>query len=355
MNIVDTIQQELTGGMLDKLSSFTGQGEMKTKTAAAAAVPTILSALGGLASTSGGAEKLAAMARKFTPEEMKSLPGMTTGQSAAMFDESKSALTGLLEGNTLGMIVSVLQKFTGFDAGTVKKLLGFLTPVILGSLTKKFGAQGLTGSTVSALFAEQKDNIANAMPAGLSLGNIPGLPNIGGAAKAAAGSSMGMLLPLLLVLGIGAAGYWYFFMRPQNAPVVEVPKGKLPDAKVTDAKVPEMKLSGVVNMLPEVSKFSTQINDIVSPLTDAFKSVKDAASAEAAIPKLKGVGEKVGGLKAAFDKIPEAGKAPAKKLLADAIAKLKGLADTMLALPGVGDKLKPTIDDLMAKLNALVG
>ncbi len=333
MNIVDTIQQELSGGMLDKLSSYTGQGEMKTKTAAAAALPALLSAFGSMALTSTGAEKLAAMARKFTPEEMASLPGMTTGQSAAMFDESKSALTGMLDGNALNSIVVLLQKFTGFDIGTVKKLLAFLTPVILGSLTKKFGTAGLTGSTVSALFAEQKDNIANAMPAGLSLSNIPGLPNVGDAA-AAASSGGSMLLPLLLVLAFAGAGYWYFIMRPQQEPV----------------KVPE-----VTNMVPEVSQFSSQMNDVLRPLTETMKQVKDVATAETALPKLQEISARFDGLKAAVDKVPEVGKAPVKKMINDAIAKLKEVADKMLALPGVGEKLKPTVDELMGKLTALLG
>ena len=107
MNIVDLIHQELSGGLLDKLSSYTGQGEMKTKAAAAAAVPVLLSAVGGMASTAPGAERVAAMIRKFTPEEMAALAGMTTGQSAAMFDESKSALTGLIES---GQVKPVIDK-----------------------------------------------------------------------------------------------------------------------------------------------------------------------------------------------------------------------------------------------------
>ena len=102
MNVIELVHQELSGPMLDKLSSYMGQGEMKTKAAAAAAVPAVLSALGGMASTAAGAEKVAAMVRKFTPEEMAALTGMTTGQSAAMFDESKSALTGSPLGSMTG-------------------------------------------------------------------------------------------------------------------------------------------------------------------------------------------------------------------------------------------------------------
>jgi hypothetical protein len=335
MNIVDLIHQELSGGLLDKLSSYTGQGEMKTKAAAAAAVPALLSAVGGMASTGPGAEKVAAMIRKFTPEEMASLSSMTTGQTAAMFDESKSALTGLIDGNVLATIVGILQKFTGMDVGAVKKLLAFLTPVIFGTLTKKFGVDGLTGSTVSALFAEQKANITNALPAGMSLSNVPGLPTMGAAANAvpAAASGGGMLLPLLLVLAAGAAGYWYFFMRTQDAP----------------------KMQDATKALPEVSQFGNQVKDLVQPLTETLNSVKDVATAEVALPKLKEMGGKFDTLKATLDKIPDAAKGPAKKLLADAIAKLKELADKVLALPGVGEKLKPTVDELMAKLTGIAG
>lgn len=331
MNLIDTIQQELSGGLMDKLSSFTGQGEMKTKTAAAAAIPALLSALGGMASTGSGAEKIAAMARKFTPEEMGSLSTMTSGQSAAMFDESKSALTGLLDGNVLGGIVAALQKFTGFDAEAVKKLMAFLTPVIFGTLSKKFGTAGLTGSTVSALFAEQKSNIANALPAGLSLGNVPGLASAGAAASAAASAGGSMLMPLLVVLGLAAAGYWYFFMRTPDAP-------KVPD---------------IGKAMTEVTQFGSQVSETFKPITETLTGIKDVASAEVALPKLKEIGGKLEGLQATLGKLPDAAKAPAKKLLTEAIAKLKDLADKVLAIPGVGEKLKPTIDDLMGKLAAM--
>ena len=138
MNVVDLVHQELSGGLLDKLSSYIGQGEMKTKAAAAAAVPAVLYALGGMASTASGAEKVAVLADHRivflgTPEEMAALTGMTTGQSGAMFDESKSALTGLFDGNTLNALVVMQQRFTGLETGAVKKLLAFLVPVIFGT------------------------------------------------------------------------------------------------------------------------------------------------------------------------------------------------------------------------------
>lgn len=225
MNVVELIHQELSGPLQDRLGSYIGQGEMKAKSAAAAAVPALLAALGGMASNPQGAEKVAAMARKFTPEEMAALSTMTTGQSTAMFDESKSALTGLFDGAVLNSVVVMLQKFTGMEIDAVKKLMAFVVPVIFGTLTKKYGVNGLTGSTVSALFTEQQSNITNALPPGMSLAQIPGLPAIGATVKSTADSGGGVFLAILLLLVLAGAGYWYFFMRPQNAAnPVDVPK-----------------------------------------------------------------------------------------------------------------------------------
>ncbi|MBX7105478.1 MAG: DUF937 domain-containing protein [Gemmataceae bacterium] len=331
MNLVESIQQELSGAMLNKLSSLTGQGETKTKMAVTAAVPAILSGLGKLAGVPGGAEKIASMARKFTPEELSKIPDLTSGQAGAIFEEGKSALTGLFDGGKLNLLLGVLSKFLSLDAETVKKLIGFLAPIIFGTMTKKFGTAGLTGSTVSALFEEQKGNIADAMPPGLSLDAVPGFG--GTAAPAPGGGSM--LLPLFLVLAIAGGAYWWFNIRPGQVPN---PLPKAPDVSALAA---------------EAAAFTKDLSGVFASLTESLNTVKDAATAETALPKLKDAGEKAAGLKVVWDKIPAAAQGPAKAALTTGLTKLKELVEKVLAIPGVGDKLKPTLDEVMKTLTAL--
>lgn len=211
MNLVDLVHQELDGGLLARLGSLTGQGETKTRMAAAAAAPVILSALAAVAETPQGAERVAVMARKFTPEEVARIGDMTTSQAGSVYAEGRAASLDLFPGGTETGLHGVIIRFTGLDRESVHKLMGYLLPIIFGTMTRQFGVTGLTASTVSALFAEQKQNICNAMPAGMSVEKIPGI------GKVSTGNG-GMLLALLVILAAAAAAYWYFVWRPAQMP-----------------------------------------------------------------------------------------------------------------------------------------
>ena len=53
MNLVDLIKDQLSSGLMKELSSHLGANEGATRSAAIAAVPALLSALSGLASSGG--------------------------------------------------------------------------------------------------------------------------------------------------------------------------------------------------------------------------------------------------------------------------------------------------------------
>lgn len=331
MNLVEAIQQEISGPMLNKLSSMTGLGEAKTKSAVGAAVPVILSGLGKMAGMPGGAEKIAAMARKFTPGELSDIPDLTSTQAGTILEEGKNAMTGLFGSDKLNLMMGILQKFLSTDPAVLKKLLSVLGPIIFGAMTKKFGVNGLTGSTVSALFEEQKGNIANAMPAGLSLDAFPDF------GKDAAASGSGLLLPLVLLFAVAAGVYWWFIVRPQQQGAAD--KGK--------------NAPGIQAVLPEVTAFTKGLDGVVGSLTETLNTVKDAATADAALPKLKDASQQAGGLKDLLDKVPGPGKAAAKAALDTGLGKLKVVIEKILALPGVGEKLKPILDEIVGKLTGL--
>src|SRR5262245_48721568 len=60
MNLIDTIKNQLfSDGHINQLGSLIGAGEGSTKSAIGAALPALLAALSNVASTGGGAQKLA--------------------------------------------------------------------------------------------------------------------------------------------------------------------------------------------------------------------------------------------------------------------------------------------------------
>ena len=108
-------------------------------------------------------------------------------------------------------------------------------------------------------------------------------------------------------------------------------------------------------LVPDVSKFSTELTDTFSKLTEALTRVKDAASAEAALPTLKELEGKLAVAATTTKKLGGAGRTSIKTLVTAAESKLKVLIDKVLAIPAVGEKLKPVVDSIMAKLSELGG
>lgn len=340
MNIIETIKNSLSSGMLDQLSSMVGASPEQTRAAAGAAVPSILAGMSKLSESREGADRLSEILNKLDPSIVGNLDGMFKGDQADKIQQQGGGmLEKMLGGGLLAGLVSAISKFTGSGSGMIQKLLAFLAPLILGTISKSLGgktsAQGLT-----QFFSEQKNNITNAMPAGFSLGNIPGLGSVTAAAERTVEgvkqgvSAMTWLLPVLLV-GLGIA-LWFYLREPE--PV------KMPGN-------PDM----VKKLGDQVAQMTDSVNTLFKTATTSLEGVKDAATAEAALPKLKELTTSAEDMKKMFGGLPEAGKATIKTLLGTGIDQLKALADKVLAIPGVGEKLKPVIDGLMAKLSAVAG
>jgi hypothetical protein len=105
----------------------------------------------------------------------------------------------------------------------------------------------------------------------------------------------------------------------------------------------------------EVTKLGSSLSSTFTSLTEAMTGIKDAASVDAALPKLKDIDGQIDVAKAGFDKLPTTGKATIGAMVRAALEKLKQIVTRVLAIPGVGDKVKPVIDPIMTKLAALGG
>jgi hypothetical protein len=118
-----------------------------------------------------------------------------------------------------------------------------------------------------------------------------------------------------------------------------------------------IKASGTIppSVAADASKITSSLTEAFGSITDTLSNVKDAASADAAIPKLKALGGQIEGMKPLVDKLPASAKSGIMSLVDTWLPKLKEAASKMSSLPGVGDRLKPVVDDLMSKVASLKG
>lgn len=95
-----------------------------------------------------------------------------------------------------------------------------------------------------------------------------------------------------------------------------------------------------------------EIGTTVSDATSALEGITDKASAEAALPSLQGVESKLDELSSKVEQLPQQAKEALASLLDDSLPELKELASKVEGIEGVGEVVKPTLDGIMAKLDA---
>jgi Bacterial protein of unknown function (DUF937) len=352
-NLVDLVKDQLSGGVLAKLPEILGTTQTSANTAVSAAVPALLAALGSMASTPDGSRKLASAVDGFDERTVSNLPQALSSGGTSLIDLGTGLLGNLLGSGALSGLSGVLGRFVGLDSGKTSSLLALLAPIVLGLLKSRTQGQGAAGLT--RLFEGQKQNIMNAMPSGLStaLAGISGIgalsdwaggtagaaPQAGRAAvyetagtaraTAAAGrSALSWVLPVLAALIVLGLLWWWFAGRTTT--VTTPPIG-------TD----------------RVAVLTGQVTDFFRSATDTLTGIKDTASAEAAIPKLRDLSSRLDSLRAGMDQLPLDLKARIAALIKDQGAKLTPVFDSIFAMPVVGDRLKPLIDELRTKMNTL--
>jgi hypothetical protein len=401
MNLVDLVKDQLTSQVLGSLGSLVGTNEAQTKAASAAAVPALLSGIAKMAGTSQGAGQLASALGGLDLGMLGNLAGVLGGSNASKMADKGGSLLGTLFGNSAtSMIVETLASFLGIKGGIARSMLSYLAPVVLGTVAKQLTSSGksIDASGIQSLFADQSRNIQSALPAGLSLGDFGSIAKAvtsatSGGASHSSHASHGHVerkqessgfpswLPWLALplIAIGA-----FLLMNKDKGAKPADKGavvvnqtemmkKMAEAqksgealagkaaeKVADAGAEAVKtttdaVAAVVEKATDaidMTAFGGDMTGLFGKLTDSFKGITDVPSAEAAVPGLKDLAGILEGYKATADKLPEAGKATVKEMVGTNLGTLQPIIDTVLAIPGVGDILRPIVEPMLKTLSA---
>lgn len=355
MSIVDLIKGQLTGDVLDKLSGAIGESSEKTKAAANAAIPSILAMIANSALSGKGLDGLLGALRDFDgsdPVSTLKTPG------AAPTPPPGGDILGSLLGPNLSTLLNILSKFAGVSLPAIKTLLSYVGPMILSVLAAQLkGKGGFTPANLTSLLTAEKENITKALPAGLSLADltsaIPATKSVT-TPKVEEAALPGWLLPLL-ALGLIGAGL-YFFMKPAEEPAVPGPAPEVAPVATAPVDAPkplapaELPSADAKLAIPPAADVAKSLGEVYTGVTDALALVKDVPTAEAAAPKLTAFDAQLGTLKSLWDKIPADAKATVAKVTIDHLDTLKGVVGKVLEIPGVGEKLKPILDAIIAKL-----
>ena len=378
-NLVSVVMQFLTPDMIAKIASGLGLDRSVAQKAIGGAVPALLASLVDVASTPNGARQLSSTLAQQQPGSLESLKSLIGGSGQNKLAETGSSmLSGLFGGGTLDTMAQTIGKFAGVDGGVVKSLLGMLGPVVFAALGQQQRSAGLDANGLASLLGSQKAQIASAIPSGLAdqlsaaglIDRAAGSVRSGAAAASAAGSRIASAsertvagasqaasattsaamsqwpywLAALVILG-GLA--WYALGRQAGETVAELPSpATTQPATGTVGIAPSDLTIGGVNL-------ANQVNSSVGTLRSVLPTITDAASAQAALPKLQEATTQLNEVSNLATKLTPEGKSALARLIAAATPTINQMCDKVLATPGVGDIAKPAIDELRGKLDTL--
>jgi len=370
--------QFLTPDMIAKIASALGIDRSIAQKAIGGAVPALLSALTGLASTPNGARQLSNAVTQQSGS-LENLKGLLSGSTPSSLTETGSnLLSGLFGTGTMDTMAQSIGKFAGVGENSGKSILGLLGPVIFGVLGQQQRSANLDAGGLASLLSSQKDQITSMIPAGLAdqlnasglLERAEGSVRSGVAAASATASRIAgasertvsdaaqaayatrsaatTQLPYwLLALAIVGGLAWYAFGgRPDNDIVAATPPATTKSPSVTVGTAPADLTIGGVNL-------ASQVNSSFGTLKSVLPGITDAATAQAALPKLREANAQLSEIATLANSLNPERKGALAKLITAAAPAINQMCDKVLAMPGVGDVAKPTIDELRRKIAAL--
>jgi hypothetical protein len=378
-NLVSVVMQFLTPDMIAKIASALGLDRSVAQRAIGGAVPALLSSLADVASTPSGVRQLGNTLAQQQPGALESLKSLIGGSGQNTLAETGSSmLSGLFGGGTLDTMAQTIGKFAGVGEGSSKSLLGMLAPIVLATLGQQQRNAGLDASGLASLLSSQKDQIAAAIPSGLAdqlsaaglIDRATGSLRSGAAAASAAGSRIAgasertvagvsqtasattsaamsqwpYWLGALIVLG-GLA--WFALGRPTSETVAELPRpaATQPATGTVGMAPSDLTINGV--------NLANQATSSIGAVSSVLPTITDAASAQAALPKLRQATAQLDEVSNLAAKLSPERKSALAKLIAAATPAINQMCDKVLATPGVGDIAKPAIDELRGRLDTL--
>ena len=107
------------------------------------------------------------------------------------------------------------------------------------------------------------------------------------------------------------------------------------------------------NLVVDDVNLGQEVTSVFENATAALSDVTDAASAEAALPKLNEIGANLDRLGGLAGRLPAEGKSALAALINGALPELEALIARVSDIPGVGDIIRPAANGLVEKLKAM--
>lgn len=374
-SLISSVMQFVTPDLIAKIASGLGLDRTAAQRAISAAVPAILASLASLASKPGGIQQLASALAQQKPGAIDDVVGAIGGSGqAAHSEEGADTLSTLMGSGGLNALASAIGGFAGTSSGKSETLLGLLAPIVMGAIGQQQRKTGLDAGGIASLLASQKDQIAAALPSGFAsqLRDSGFLDTLDGtlrrSTEAASGFARGpgdpsdeiLAMPRtpaaaasqgtttwpywLAAAAILAALGWSFLPGHDGTQLAEAPN---------PATTPPRETVGRAAPQQAAIDLSSQAIRSVDGMRSTLTGITDAASAQAAMPKLRQMSADLDAINNAAAQLPPQGRALVATQIGQVMPAFEQLCERVLAIPGVSAVAKPVIDTMRTRLDSM--
>jgi hypothetical protein len=167
MALVDEILRQLEGGGIGQIAGQLGIDQGKVSRVAAGAIPALVTALAGNASTSSGRSSLAsALDRDHDGSILDDVAGFLGGRGGG---DVGSGILRHVFGSRQSSMNQALGGASGLDANSVSQILALLAPLVMGALGKAKRARDLDADGLASMLGAEKSAAAKAAPDAISM------------------------------------------------------------------------------------------------------------------------------------------------------------------------------------------
>ena len=167
-NIMDMVKGQVSDQLVGQIGGLLGESPDKARNAVDSALPTLLAGIGESAQDANGADALFNLVNRQDDSVVDNIGSMIgSNQSSELIESGTRGLGSLLGSNGVTTMITGLAGQTGLGKGSAGSLLGLMTPMVVGQLKRKAGADGLNASGLASMLKGQGTNISAAMPSGM--------------------------------------------------------------------------------------------------------------------------------------------------------------------------------------------
>jgi hypothetical protein len=379
-NLVSYMMQFLTPDMVGRIAAALGLNRGDAQSGVSAGVPALLAAFGGLADKPGGAQSLVNTIKQQSGV-LDNFAGMIGGSNQSSFIErGSSLLTSLLGTHDQAALTGAVARFSGLGQNRANSMLGMLTPLVMGLIGRQIGARGVDSGSLTSLLASQRDQIAQALPAGMGealdrAGIGSGLESARAAAPAAqatrpaattgqfsqssASPRAGAADPRAPRGATSGSSNWVYWAIPLLllGGLLQYLFGPGPHRQqqaMQPTPTPEMSTANK-NVIVDGVDVKNTLGDSISDVRTSLQGVTDVDSAKAAVPKLDAAKDQIDKVSGLAGQLSPDQRKTIAGVVAPAMPAIDQLSNKVLDMPGVGDVLRPVLDPVKTKLAELAG